>query len=111
DFAEFIMNTNIAAGTDSRLPMDRIIGVNTTAGTVGPGNVQAGTNTPNFQSAWSVQDNNTNSKYLNFFNSGGGAGVNSGYIVTPASGPSVVNGIRFTSAGDAPQRDPASFSV
>jgi hypothetical protein len=112
DFGEFIMNTNNAPGTDSRLPMDRMIGVGgTTVGTVGPGNVQAGTNTPNFQSVWSICDNNPNTKYLNFFNGGAGAGVNSGYIVTPASGPSVVNGIRFTSAADSPERDPSAFTV
>ena len=46
---------------------------------------------------------NTTNKYLNFVD------FNSGFIVSPSRGPSVVRGIRIYSANDAPGRDPSSF--
>jgi hypothetical protein len=46
-----------------------------------------------------------NNKYLNF------GKEESGLIITPASGPSVVRGLRITTANDAPGRDPASFEI
>lgn len=48
-------------------------------------------------------DNNPATKYLNFDK------LNAGFTVTPSSGPSVVTRLRFTSANDAPDRDPTSF--
>ena len=45
----------------------------------------------------------TTAKYLNFQD------LNSGFIVTPASGASVVRALRIYTANDAPNRDPASF--
>jgi len=42
-------------------------------------------------------------KYLNFLD------LNSGFIVTPAFGPSVVTGLRLYTANDAEARDPASY--
>lgn len=50
-------------------------------------------------------DGNPNTKYLNT------AGQNSGLIVTPARGSTFVTSIRFTTANDAPERDPASFEL
>ena len=48
---------------------------------------------------------NTGNKYLNFLD------VASGFQVTPSYGPSVVTGLRFWTANDAPERDPASFQL
>ena len=48
-------------------------------------------------------DNNPQTKYLNFDK------LNAGFTVTPSTGPSVVTGLRLTSANDAPERDPTSF--
>jgi hypothetical protein len=45
------------------------------------------------------------SKYLNF------GKQNSGFIVTPASGPSIVQTFQLTTANDSPSRDPASWQL
>lgn len=44
-------------------------------------------------------------KYLNF------GGVNSGLIVTPSSGLTLVKGFQITTGNDAPERDPASWEL
>jgi hypothetical protein len=50
-------------------------------------------------------DGNVNSKYLNF------GEVNSGIIVTPTIGSSVVRSFQLTTANDAPARDPSSWAL
>lgn len=50
-------------------------------------------------------DGTVDTKYLNF------AMENSGFIITPASGPSVVQSIRFSTANDHEERDPASYEL
>jgi hypothetical protein len=50
-------------------------------------------------------DGNTATKYLN------GGGANSGFIVTPAGGPSVITGFTMTTANDQPGRDPVLWSL
>jgi hypothetical protein len=52
------------------------------------------------------------SKYLNF-DADGGAPFNGpvGFVVTPSAGRSVVSVLRFYTAGDAPERDPADFKL
>ncbi len=52
-----------------------------------------------------VVDGNTGSKYLNFGKGG------SGFIITPGAGPSIVDGFELFTANDAPERDPASYSI
>jgi len=47
---------------------------------------------------------NAGQKYLNFFE------FDSGFIVTPL-GSTVVNGVRFWTANDSPDRDPASYKL
>jgi hypothetical protein len=44
-------------------------------------------------------------KYLNFLDLG------SGFIVVPSAGPTVLEGVRFFTANDVPERDPASFQL
>ncbi len=44
-------------------------------------------------------------KYLNFLDLG------SGFIVVPSAGPTVLEGVRFFTANDTPERDPASFQL
>src|SRR5262245_29926805 len=94
DFGEFWINTN---AVNSTLPPDQVIGLDT--------------NSPVAQQAWMCMDgiktNYGNSKYLNFT----AAGVNSGFYVFPAIGNTVINGMRFWAAGDAPERDPLSFQL
>lgn len=50
-------------------------------------------------------DSNTGTKYLNF------GQKNSGVIITPAGGSSIVQSFRLTTANDAEGRDPSSFSL
>lgn len=50
-------------------------------------------------------DNTSATKYLNFDK------LNAGFTVRPSVGPSVVVGLRLTSANDAIERDPTSFTL
>ena len=50
-------------------------------------------------------DNDPHTKYLNFDK------LNAGFTVTPSTGPSVITGLRLTSANDVPDRDPTSFAL
>ncbi|MEP0844558.1 MAG: hypothetical protein HRF43_17810 [Phycisphaerae bacterium] len=47
----------------------------------------------------------TPAKYLNFGEN------NSGFIVTPGAGPSIVEAFRIITANDAPERDPLAFAL
>lgn len=59
-------------------------------------------------------DNDFGTKYLNF---GGDNSTGApfdppvGLTVTPSAGPSIVSGLRLTSANDAPDRDPAAYKL
>jgi len=58
-------------------------------------------------------DNNINAKYLHFkgdFDPGDPPG-GAGFQVTPSIGPSIVMGLTFTTANDAPERDPTAFAL
>lgn len=72
-----------------------------------PGDLLVATsnNSPGAEGVANAIDNNVNTKYLNFDR------LNTGFTVTPASGFSLVQGLTFTSANDAPERDPASFTL
>jgi len=48
-------------------------------------------------------DNDPHTKYLNFDK------LNAGFTVAPSTGPSVITGLRLTSANDSPDRDPTRF--
>ena len=50
-------------------------------------------------------DGNTGTKYLNF---GGGQ---TGFIVTPSVGASIVDGFTITTANDTPSRDPVEYTL
>ena len=60
-------------------------------------------NYPGGEPPSAVLDADPNTKYLNF------SKENSGFIVTP--GPSTVESVVFTSANDADERDPTTFSI
>jgi len=63
-------------------------------------------NSPGAEGAANAIDNNTATKYLNFDI------LNTGFTVTPSHGPrSILTGIGLTSANDAPERDPASYTL
>lgn len=60
---------------------------------------------PANEAAPNVLDGDPSTKYLNR------GGVNSGFIVTPAFGPSIVTGFTITTANDFPQRDPVGWQL
>ncbi len=62
-------------------------------------------NSPTNEEVDKAIDNDPHTKYLNFDK------LNAGFTVTPSAGPSVVTGLRLTSANDAPERDPTSFML
>ncbi|MFM1942237.1 MAG: hypothetical protein RI897_1219 [Verrucomicrobiota bacterium] len=62
-------------------------------------------NSPGGEEVEKAIDNNPATKYLNFDK------VNAGFTLTPESATTVVRGLRFTSANDAPERDPTSFTL
>ncbi|MBN2270237.1 MAG: PEP-CTERM sorting domain-containing protein [Sedimentisphaerales bacterium] len=59
---------------------------------------------PGAESPANLVDGSLN-KYLNF------GKVNSGFIVTPAMGTTVVTGFEITTANDSPERDPAAWEL
>ncbi|MHC4586093.1 MAG: hypothetical protein ACYS3N_16310, partial [Planctomycetota bacterium] len=52
-------------------------------------------------------DDRTNTKYLHFK----GDIEPTGFRVTPAVGPTIVTGLTFTTANDAPERDPIEYEL
>jgi hypothetical protein len=62
-------------------------------------------NAPANEGANRVLDLANDSKYLNFGEN------NSGFIVTPTYGSTIVNGFKITTANDHPERDPASWAL
>lgn len=60
---------------------------------------------PGGESPPNAIDANTGTKYLNF------GEVNSGFIVTPGKGPSVVRSFQITTANDSPVRDPSAWEL
>ncbi|MBK7999073.1 MAG: HYR domain-containing protein [Verrucomicrobia bacterium] len=71
-----------------------------------PGDPIVGTsnNTPGSEGVANAIDN-APTKYLNFDR------LNTGFTVTPAIGLSVVQGLTLTSANDAPERDPSTYTL
>ncbi|MCC7377141.1 MAG: CotH kinase family protein [Verrucomicrobiales bacterium] len=60
-------------------------------------------NSPGNEGVQNAIDGIADTKYLNFDR------LNAGFTVTPSAGPTVVTGLRLTTANDAPERDPASY--
>ncbi len=71
-----------------------------------PGDAIVGTsnNTPGSEGVANAIDNQP-TKYLNFDR------VGTGFTVTPSVGGTLVSGITLTSANDAPERDPATYTL
>ncbi len=60
---------------------------------------------PAAESSDKALDGNVNTKYLNF------GEANSGFIVVPSIGPSIVQSFDIWTANDSPERDPASYAL
>ena len=70
----------------------------------------AGSTTPGSEGVANAIDNNSNTKYLNW-GSGSAAPPNSGFVVTPASGATIVTKLTFVSANDESSRDPITYKL
>src|SRR6185295_11765628 len=66
--------------------------------------VATSNNSPGSEGVANAIDNGP-TKYLNFDR------VNTGFTVTPRAGLTIVSGLTLTSANDAPDRDPASYTL
>src|SRR3989475_8398144 len=66
--------------------------------------VPTSNNSPGSEGVANAIDNQP-TKYLNFDK------VNTGFTVTPSAGPTLVSGLTFTSANDAADRDPSSYTL
>jgi MYXO-CTERM domain-containing protein len=77
---------------------DPIVGIDTDP----PGSASSH---PAGEAPGNVVDQSSATKYLNF------AKENSGFIVTPASGASIIQSLVLTTANDAEARDPASYQI
>jgi hypothetical protein len=67
--------------------------------------VPTSNNSPGSEAVANAIDNVSTTKYLNFDR------LNTGFTVTPAVGATLISGITLTSANDAPERDPASYTL
>src|ERR1041384_7930509 len=66
--------------------------------------VATSNNSPGSEGVANAIDNQP-TKYLNFDR------VNTGFTVTPSVGGTLVSGLTLTSANDAPERDPATYTL
>jgi len=66
--------------------------------------VPTSNNSPGLEGVSNAIDNQP-TKYLNLDR------LNTGFTVSPRVGSTIVNGLRLTSANDAPERDPADFAL
>lgn len=94
----------MAQNTDVTNPGDPIVAIDLDTG--GPGSSPANEGVQN------AIDNDVGTKYLNF---GDPDAENTGFIVTPTlgagQGGTIVTGVRFTTANDAPARDPLVYQL
>ncbi len=67
--------------------------------------VPTSVNSPTGEDVTKAIDGDARTKYLNRDK------LNAGFAVTPSLGPTVVVGLRLTSANDAPDRDPTSYVI
>jgi len=88
-------------GADILAPGDFII----------PIDADGGSRSPDNETAPLAIDGDVNTKYLNFGDDSGGDEQNTGFIVTPAVGASVVASFDIWTANDAEERDPATWEL
>ncbi len=91
-------STGVSQAIPLLTPGDPIIAIGEIDGT-------SESNYPAIESPAAVLDSDPATKYLNF------GQANSGFIITPVSGSSTLAGLTFVTAGDATERDPASYAI
>ena len=95
--ATFLACTGTASAVNLFSPTDFIIAIDRDG-------EQSTSNFPDAEAPANIVDGDPDTKYLNF------GGQNSGFIVTPDAS-STIQSVQFTTANDAPERDPASFQL
>lgn len=98
-FSEIEMFASLdGSGSDLTMPGDPIIPIQDI-------DIISASDYPGAQSPQQSYDNVLGTKYLNF------GGQNSGFIVTPQVGPTVVDSFQITTGDDTPERDPAAYTI
>ena len=97
-FAGALVVGNSARAIDLLAPGDAIIPIDLDIPTTA-------SSYPGGEGPANMFDGNTGTKYLNF------GEVNSGFIVTPSVGLTLTQSVRFTTANDAPERDPMTWAL
>ena len=108
--AAFAVSPALLSAANLLAPGHQIIGVAATPGSPASavavsGTIAGANNFPSAESPPNAIDNSTGTKYLNF------AEINCGFIVTIPGGSSTVTGFQFTTANDAPERDPITITI
>lgn len=93
--AQFHTSTD-GSGAGVLAPLDAIIAVQIP---------HTESSSPAGEAVTNILDGDSATKYLNR------GGINNGFIVTPAYGPSVITGLTVTTANDFPGRDPAAWEL
>ncbi len=98
--------TDAAAANSMQISEVELLGVLAPGDITVPGDVivASSNNSPGSEGVANAIDNTPN-KYLNFDI------LNTGFTVTPGVGDTVVTGLSLESANDAPERDPASYTL
>ncbi len=89
------------SGGDPPEPVSQLADVSQPSDVVVPTSM----NSPANEDVAKAIDNNTRTKYLNFDK------LEAGFTLSPAAGPTIVAGLRLTSANDVPDRDPTSYAL
>jgi hypothetical protein len=104
-----------ASGSNILTPGDTIASLKQT--TKGRPNVLAGTgdfggDSGNDEQVANAIDGDPTTKYFNKAqNDAGSAGIDTGFVVTPHLGATVVTGVQFATANDVPDRDPLTITL
>lgn len=98
--------SNEAAANSMQIAEVELLGFLAPTDVTQPGDpiVPSSNNSPGSETVDKAIDD-TQTKYLNFDK------LNTGFTVTPNVGATLVNGLTLTSANDAPERDPASYTL
>ena len=101
-----LAGTNILSSQDVVAPIKQTVAGNPNTLAV------SGTDFSATESAANVKDGNTSTKYYNTGQDGSNPpGIDTGFVITPRLGYTVVNGFQFATANDVPDRDPLAITI
>lgn len=112
EFKLFGEPTSPLAGENVVSQADTAIGLKATV--QGGANVlaESGKDFSSSEGAANIKDRRTNTKYYNNSQEGSNRrGVDTGFVITLARGPTIINGIQFATGNDVPARDPMYITI